>query len=262
MLIGSTSNPLPPHLYNVTIRDCVWQFLQLLKTDNSTFIPTAESEVCRSVKQATSPSSSIFFILCVNNRVKHYECLWGKKVCPVIPICMIHCISPLPMMAGLLPRLQVWPFRKRINIFALTHGRMTTYTSISWPFEGGGWGETHGYPRNSRLSTEWFLQRLTSVQQSTQPHMVSRLSRAVIRNTYRSSDPPLLWDTCARQMAEQLSYQKDCCTNTALSEVWFPQGCVLKCVSCLYTQVCVFTSETIVQTSLLANMTVMKIARW
>lgn len=58
------------------------------------------------------------------------------------------------------------------------------------------------------------------------------------------------------------SYQKDCCTNTALSEVWFPQGCVLKCVSCLYTQVCVFTSETIVQTSLLANMTVMKIARW
>lgn len=43
--------------------------------------------------------------------------------------------------------------------------------------------ETHGYPRKSRLSTEWFLQRLTSVQQSTQPHMVSRLSRAAIRNT-------------------------------------------------------------------------------
>lgn len=49
--------------------------------------------------------------------------------------------------------------------------------------EGGRSGETHGYPRKSRLSTEWFLQRLTNVQHSTQPHMVSRLSRAVIRNT-------------------------------------------------------------------------------
>lgn len=33
------------------------------------------------------------------------------KVCTVIPICMIHWISPLSMRAGFLPHLWVWPFR-------------------------------------------------------------------------------------------------------------------------------------------------------
>lgn len=175
-----------------------------------------------------------------------------------------HFVSPLSMTAGLLPCLQVWPFRTRINIFALTHGQMTTCTGISWPLDGGvgvgykrltgipgtaGWvqsGSCRGWPVSSRAPSHTWSAGWAGLRSET--HI-----GAVIR---RCSETP------AQHRWQNNSYQKDCGINTALSGVWFLQGCVQKCDSWLYTQVRVFTSETIVQTSLLANMTVMKIARW
>lgn len=117
-------------------------------------------------------TSHNYFSLCVNN----YECLWG--VCTVIPICMNRPSSlfVLSSIVALQNRCKHFCF----DILSDDNLHKQILALQEWGWEAS---KTHGYPRKSRLSTEWFLQRLTNVQQSTQPHMVSRLSRAAIRTT-------------------------------------------------------------------------------
>ncbi len=81
-----------------------------------------------------------------------------------------------------------------------------------------------------------------------QKHVAEQRPTAALRHLDETED------RINSQLPETLRRQR--CPQWGLIPI-----CVLKCVS-WHVQVCVFTSETIVQTSLLANMTVMKIARW